>query len=151
MRWLLVLLAACGGSSSNVGAPKAGAPAAPSATAPAFRLPGDVAPTRYELELTLEPNADDFRGTIAIDLDVKRATSTIWLNATDLTIESAALQRGGRPAGSVRVVPGGTDYVGFALEKPLEPGPARLVVRYKGLVDKQRSRGIYRQPEGDDW
>jgi aminopeptidase N len=146
---LVALLFGCAGSATAPRTPPAAAPAA--AAPPELRLPGDVAPTHVDLELTLEPTADRFRGTIAFDLEVKRPTRTIWLNATDLTIESAALMRGGRPAGAVRVVPGGDDYVGFALDAPLDPGPARLVIRYQGGIDAQRSRGIYRQPEGDDW
>jgi aminopeptidase N len=128
----------------------AAAPAPPAPAPAAFRLPGDVAPKHYALDLTLDPKADEFHGEVAIDLDVRRATGVIWLNATDLKIGEATLTRDAKPV-AVRVVPGGEDFVGFVPDAPLEPGPARLTIRYQGGIDKTRSRGIYRVAEGDDW
>src|SRR5437879_2074250 len=125
---LLALLASCGRGSANVHptvapnpaatTPDAGAPATPPPPAarvkpPALRLPGDVAPTGYALELTVDPTKQVFEGKITIALQVKQATQLVWLNGTDLTIDEAIFTVGGvdRPA---RVVPGDEDFVGFA-------------------------------------
>ncbi|HKA91137.1 MAG TPA: M1 family metallopeptidase [Haliangiales bacterium] len=126
----------------------AAAPAAPAP--PAFRLPGDVVPTHVSLDLALDPASDAFRGEVAFDLDVRRPTDVVWLNATDLKIVDATLARGA-DAMRLRVVDGGEDFVGFAAAAPIAPGPARLTIRWEGGVDKLRSRGIYRVAEGDDW
>ncbi|HWU89169.1 MAG TPA: hypothetical protein VN253_18010, partial [Kofleriaceae bacterium] len=100
--WLV--LAACSSPSSPrpVAAPAPpgpGAPApppAPDPTPPALRLPGDVRPERYALELTIVPDRDRAAGRVAIDAQVVRPARVVWLNATGLAIERATL--GGRPA-----------------------------------------------------
>jgi hypothetical protein len=56
-----------------------------------FRLPTDIVPTRYKLDLTLDPGKTEFSGKIAIDLDVRKATPVIAASGT-LTRKT----RGGR-------------------------------------------------------
>lgn len=124
-----------------------GGPPAP----PTFRLPGDVAPTHYALDLAIDPTSDAFVGKIDIVLDVKQATSVVWLNATDLTIDGAAFFVDGK-ARTAQVLPGNDDFVAFATEPALTPGQVvQLHIQWHGAIDKVRSRGIYRQNEGDDW
>ena len=77
----------------------------------------------------------------------------MWLNATDLTIDGAELRAGGA-AQAARVVPGGADFVGFAVARPVGKGSAQLLVRWHGTMDAEKSRGLYRVNEGagaDDW
>jgi len=140
----LALTVSCGGAGPAAKIPT-------TATPPAFRLPGDVAPARYALDLTLDPTADNFRGEIAIELAVKRPTAVVWLNAVDLDIDSVKLTADGREL-ATRVIPGGAEIIGIAADAPLAPGKdAKLILGYRGKIDKVRSRGIYRQNEGDDW
>lgn len=52
---------------------------------PPFRLPSDVAaPVRYAVDLTLVPDQDAFSGSSAIEIDFKKQTSSLWLNANNL-------------------------------------------------------------------
>src|ERR1035438_6484022 len=62
---------------------------------PKLRLGDDVRPVRYRLDLTVIPQQDTFTGTIEIDLQVRKATDAVWLNARDLTIDAAQLTVGG--------------------------------------------------------
>ena len=39
---------------------------------PMLRLPEDVQPVRYELQLSIMPAQDTFTGTVAIDVQVKK-------------------------------------------------------------------------------
>jgi aminopeptidase 2 len=57
-------------------------------------LPTNVKPVHYDL--TLEPNFDDFtyEGTVVIDLDVNQDTTSISLNANELTIHSTKVTAG---------------------------------------------------------
>ncbi|HMG19961.1 MAG TPA: M1 family metallopeptidase, partial [Kofleriaceae bacterium] len=127
------------------GAPPGGAQAAAAPAPPALRLPGDVRPTRYALELTVVPDQPTATGRIRIAAEVVRPTRVVWLNATGLTIDRATLA--GRPA---RVVPGGDDFVGLIADRALPAGALAIDVGFAAPIDAERSRGIYRQREGDD-
>jgi aminopeptidase N len=134
-------------------------PAAPSAAPapppapPLLRLPATARPLRYDLDLTIVPSRETFAGTVSIDLQIAEPTPVLWLNATELTLRDASLTSGARTL-TARVVPGGEDFVGLAFDAPVGPGPARITVAYEGPLDKEKSRGLYRQAEGpgaDDW
>ncbi|HEU4727019.1 MAG TPA: M1 family metallopeptidase [Kofleriaceae bacterium] len=157
---LLAVLAAC--ASPEPRRPRPAAPAAPAAAAtaparaaaptaardpapPALRLPGDVRPTRYALDLTIIPEQPTAAGRIHIAAEVVRATRVVWLNATGLAIEHAAL--GGRPA---RVIPGGDDFLGLAVGRELPPGPLEIDVEFTAPIDRERSRGLYSEREGSE-
>ena len=138
-------------TSSNVMTP--GAP-------PVLRLPEIAHPLRYDLDLTLEPSKDGFAGSIGIDLSVKEATRIVWLNARDLHIREAHATASGSPL-PARIIPGGEGFVGFAFDRPIGPGPARLDIAYEGRLDKEGETGLYRVREtapgangassNDDW
>jgi aminopeptidase N len=105
---------------------------------------------RYSVELAVNPTQDTFQGKMDIDLEVTEATSLLWLNATELKISSTQLSLGGAPV-PTRVVPGDADFVGFAFERPVPVGPARLSISYEGAIDKERTRGLYREKDKETW
>ncbi|HVY46353.1 MAG TPA: M1 family aminopeptidase, partial [Minicystis sp.] len=113
---------------------------------PELRLPDDAAPVRAAVTLTLVPDSDRVDGEIAIDLDVKRATSVLWLNGTELDVHAARLEAAGATT-PADVVPGGDDFIGFSFPAPIAPGRARLVVRYTGKVSPRDDRGVFREVE----
>ena len=153
MRWLaLIALVACSSPAPAVVQPPrvVVAPAAPPVPVPdlappGLHGPGDVTPTLYHLELTIVPEAQTSRGTIAIDATVVKPTWVVWLNATGLTITAATL--GGAPA---RVIPGGEDYIGLAADHELPRGPLAITVAFTAAIDHGKSRGIYAEKEGND-
>jgi aminopeptidase N len=114
-----------------------------STTPPALRLPGDVVPRRYQVELTVVPREEHLTGRVRIDAEVKHATRLVWLNATELTVKSAKLGRQ-----TARVIPGGDDFVGLGVEAPLALGPVAIELDYQASIDHQRSRGVYAEKEG---
>lgn len=129
---------------------------------PELRLPATIRPLGYTLELTVVPEREDYQGTVTIPLQLDAPTRVIWLHATDLRIESADITPEATTATAkadkgpaarrlaARVVPGGEDFVGFALAETLRPGRATLTVRFAGRMDSTRSRGLYRQSEGSE-
>ena len=117
---------------------------------PQLRLPVTVAPVRYTADLTVVPSQETFSGAIDIALKVREATPLIWLNATNLTIETATLTEGGN-ALAARVVAGGTDFVGFAFEQPVPIGDATLHVVYSGKISSRSSEGIFRNKVAGEW
>ncbi len=92
-------------SSACASAPPAPTPIADQPIAPAadpeplpagLRLPTDVHPLGYHVDLTVIPGEARFGGTVDIRLRLDRPRRTIWLNAQDLHVTAATL--GGRPA-----------------------------------------------------
>ena len=122
------------------------APAAP--RPPALRLPRTAAPVRYAAALNLMPGGDIFGGEIDIDLTLTEPTALLWLNGTALKVHEAHFEMGGRriPA---RVVPGGEDFIGFAVDELIPAGAARLHVYYQGEVSKKDDRGVFSEREDD--
>jgi alanyl aminopeptidase len=116
-------------------------------TPPKLRLPGDVQPLLYALDLTLDPAQDGYSGKISIDVEVNRPAQTIWLNATGLKITKA--QVGPNPA---QVVDGGRDFIGLQLARAAEPGKARIDLEFTGTYRKNDVEGLFKQSDaGSDY
>jgi len=116
---------------------------------PAFRLPSDAVPVRYKLDLTLDPAKDTFSGIVTIDLQVRQATTVIWLNASHLSVGAATLEQNGSKL-TATLVPGGDDFIGFEFDHPLAVGTARLHVEYTGQVNLKASAGVFLSKRNDD-
>src|SRR5215510_1879509 len=149
---LLVAFAACSSPEAVRPAPVAPPAAAPQIAAalpdpapPPLRLPGDVAPASYALDLTIVPDRPTAAGRIRIAAEVVRPTRVVWLNATGLAIDRAELA--GAPA---RVIAGGDDFVGLLADRELAAGALAIDVAFTAPIDRERSRGIYSQREGGD-
>ncbi len=110
---------------------------AASPDAPTFRLPDGARPLRYSIDLTIVPGEDTFRGVADIEMNFDTASSMLWLNATDLTIERA----------NARVVPGGDNFVGFEFDSSVT-GKTTLHVEYTGKISKSTSAGLFQMHDG---
>src|SRR4051812_10243422 len=113
--------------------------------APKLRLPGDVVPVRYALDLNLIPARDRYNGSIAIDVQVKNPVSVIWLNSTGLKIASAKVA--GKTA---KVIPGNADFVGLQGEKSFAAGPTRVEIAFSGGLPTTDVEGLFKQTDGGD-
>ena len=118
---------------------------------PAFRL-GDVAtPLEYNATLAIDPRQPQFSGEVKIAIRVNRAAPVLWLNASNLTIDSADFEQGKRKI-PVTVAAGGEDFVGFeARGAEFTPGIAMATIRYKGKLDPLSTRGLFRQQDRGEW
>jgi alanyl aminopeptidase len=122
-----------------------------------LRLPTDAAPTAYEVHLTIDPAAETFSGSVAIDVELSRPTRLVRLHALDLTIASAVYRRAptpkdGRPAPS-QPVPltaelDGRGALALMSKNPLPAGPGRLELTFQGPLDEPPV-GLYRTKEGE--
>ena len=152
--WALLISMLAGGCASaptapaGAAAPDAGSTAAVPGPPPALRLSTDVRPTAQHLALRLDPRGTTFTGTARIQLTIEKPVPAFWIHAQDLTIRRAALLRGGieQPVGTVVVPP---DLLAIVPPAPLATGQAELVIDYDGVLDRERSRGLYRVDEGD--
>ncbi len=118
---------------------------------PALRLDDSVRPVRYAADLTLDPGATAFSGSIHIDVDVAKPSSLIWMNGTDIQIEEATVMAGGKTIPAA-VVPGGTDFLGLRLANDVPAGPATIAIRYRGAISTKSSAGIFQSKDaGNDY
>jgi alanyl aminopeptidase len=138
------------GSVAGAQAPAAAPAAAENPAPPELRLPEGAKPLRVVAELTVRPDQEDFPGRVTIELDLSRATSLLWLNASRLEIRSARLTEVGGEH-EARIVPGGDEFVGFDFGAPVPAGRATLVIDYRGKLDPVETDGLFRQQDGGDW
>jgi aminopeptidase N len=149
LRWLVVAaLVACSSPSPKVSAPAVSKPAAPvevpNPTVPGLRLPADVRPTAYVLDLRIDPAAERVPGKVTIDVEIAKPTQTIWLHAdAAITIEAASIDNE-----SARVMRDG-DSLGL-IAGNAKNGRARVAIEFSAPIDHTRSRGIYAEREGNE-
>ena len=113
-----------------------------------YRLPRTVAPHRYTLALQPDLAAASFTGSVIIDAEVVEATTSIVLNADELTI--AAVHVNGTAA-TARLEPATERLVIDGLH--LQPGPCTIEIAFTGtLNDKLRGwyRSTYRDAQGNE-
>jgi hypothetical protein len=92
-RAMVLALVACSSSERLPPAPPApsalrppvAATVAPDPAPPVLRLPGDVKPTSYALELTIVPGRATAAGRIRIAAEVVQPARVVWLDASGLT------------------------------------------------------------------
>jgi alanyl aminopeptidase len=138
-----VAASAAAGSAAPAAAPASIAP-------PKLRLPADARPLRYDVELALDPSREDFSGAIAIELEVLAPTQVLWLNATEITVESAILEWAGAQL-TARPISEHEELLGLAFAAPLQPGRGKLAIRYRGKMHRGDGTGIYPLSEGGAW
>jgi alanyl aminopeptidase len=81
---------------------------------PEGQLPHDIAPTRYELSLTIVPTEDGFSGHSRIHVTLTQARSIVWLHGRDLT------------AGAVTITPEGGEPLETSYQQMDEEGVVKL-------------------------
>lgn len=110
------------------------------------RLPKDVVPSHYTLRFDLDPDRETFTGRTEIELDVRRPTTAIVLNANELEAARAVLTDASGASRPVVLTPD-KDTSQWRLTwtpaEPLAPGRWRLAVDYRGKVEK-RGQGLFR-------
>ncbi len=111
------------------------------------RLSTDVAPTFQSIDLRADSDSARYSGWVHVDLDVRRPTSTITLDAEGQELEGVTLKQGG---GSVAVKPrhGDEGLLSLDTAHPLRVGPATLEIRFTNLYDTH-AVGLYRVKRGD--
>lgn len=121
------------------------------AATPAKRvvLPDTVIPEHYRIDFTPDIAGLTFKGSVEIDVNVRRATSTIVLNAADLSLDSASLS--GEAKSPTITLDDKIQTATLTFERPLTPGPRKLAIAYHGTIYTSAS-GLfaldYQAPQG---
>ena len=114
-------------------------------------LPQDVTPTKYALDLTVDPAQERFSGAAVIDATVNTALDRIWMHGEDLTVEQATLTTAGGETLAATWTPiKDSDGVGrLDLPKRIDPGAVKIAIRYSAPFNRQLE-GLYRADEGGE-
>ena len=123
-----------------------GAFAAPSLDPPRLRLDGSARPTQYQVDLTIVPDRDTFRGSVDIGVDIRTPAEVIWLNSVGLLIEDATFRPESGDALQARTVPGGDQFIGFAFDRAIS-GQGVLHIAYQGKISRNSSAGLFQLKE----
>ncbi|MEM6790983.1 MAG: M1 family metallopeptidase [Myxococcota bacterium] len=128
--------------------------ATPSAAVPAAgRLPGDVIPSRYGLQLRIDPSRTSFSGTVRIDVDLQNPRRELWLHGKGLQVTSAVVTPGGGDGSGdalraiYREQPAG--FAQLELPRAIEAGPATVRLDFSGRFST-RTNSLYRVESGGD-
>jgi aminopeptidase N len=115
---------------------------AAAATASAQRLPTTVTPIHYDI--TVSPRLADakFAGRETIRLRLAAATSTIVLNAAEITFGEVSISAGGRQQRAVVKTDATKEQVIFSFPNPVPAGEADLTIAYDGILNDDL-RGLY--------
>jgi aminopeptidase N len=107
------------------------------------KLPKDVIPLEYQAHLAPDLDANTFRGSETIEIEVLKPTSTIMLNAAALEIDSASLTGKGIKALTLApVLDDKQETLRFALPQQLAPGRYRLELAFRGKINRE-GRGLF--------
>ncbi|CAN5451480.1 M1 family metallopeptidase [soil metagenome] len=150
------------------GSAVAATPAAPKTAKPAItaanvttQLPRGVVPTHYALAFTPDAEKMTFTGSVKININVVKPTSTITLQAADLVFAKAEMAGVGAAKVTVDTE---AQTATFTFDKPVAAGAHVLAIDYSGKIYKQaaglfaldydtdqgKKRALYTQFENSD-
>ncbi|HMI90482.1 MAG TPA: M1 family metallopeptidase, partial [Polyangiales bacterium] len=114
-----------------------------------LRLSPDVRPQRYTLALELDPQRTrSYRGSVKIELQVKRESAAFELHAVDLKVRSVRLSVAGRSL-RARIEPlPELERIRIVPDAPLPRGAAVLELRFAGQL-RSDLRGLYLAKSGE--
>ena len=111
---------------------------------PAFaqRLPATVTPDHYDLWFAPDLDKETFRGRETISLTVAAPTSTITLNAAEITFGTVTVESGGKTQPAQVSLNEKDETATFTVPAALQKGTAKVHIEYTGILNGQL-RGFY--------
>jgi Aminopeptidase N len=117
----------------------------------AYRLPRTVTPSRYDIELRLDPAAPTFDGTVDVAVTVHEAVARIVLNAKAMTVHSADVVTADGTIIHARdvVLDAGSERLALTLDRELPVGDYTIRLAFTGQLGDDMA-GLYRSRYRDD-
>src|SRR5271165_2424732 len=100
-----------------------------------YRLPRNVVPTRYDLRLEPDLTSFTFAGEVIIALKVNEATSEVFLNAIELTLDRAEAVKGQTLWPAIIVLDTLTERARLTFPFDLTPGDWQLRISFRGILN----------------
>ncbi len=122
----------------------AAVPEVPASAPPLGRLPTEIQPQNYALELTIDPTKDRFSGVVDIDVEIAHPRRVVFLHGERLHVTKVTLTpEGSAPIdGSYKEVhPSGVAEIDLASTAPA--GHAKLHLEWDAAFNRNL-RGLYR-------
>ena len=118
--------------------------AAPPEAIPLGRLPSDVRPLRYDLEIEIVPKRETFRGAVGIDIKLDKPRRVIWIHGNGLSADDVQVTpKDGSPVGAIYEQVDAGGVVKLSLESEIPAGEARIAIEYRAQFGKKLN-GLYR-------
>ncbi|HEX2053139.1 MAG TPA: M1 family metallopeptidase [Actinomycetota bacterium] len=114
-----------------------------------YRLPRNVLPSRYELVLEPDLDAATFSGEESVAVEVKEPVDEVVLNALELEIDEAWLERDGSRLQAEPAFEPETERCRLRLAGTADPGGWTLHCRFRGILN-DKLEGFYRSSFRDD-
>ncbi len=111
------------------------------------RLPLDVRPSAYDVDLVPDLEAGRFSGEVRIAVRVERARPEIVLHAADMRVERAVALVGGEERPARAKLDAKEQRLTLRFARPLPPGDATLVLRFAAKLN-EHLRGFYAVTSG---
>jgi alanyl aminopeptidase len=123
----------------------------PDGPPPLLRLPPDVRPIRYALDLEIDPGQEaGLRGSVEIEIELQKARRIIWMHGLGLAVKSVSVTGAGGVTQEGRastVHPTGVMRVEF----PEPVGPGKAVLRFAWTAPWRENAGAMRGRFGKAW
>ena len=111
-------------------------------SASAQRLPADVVPIHYDITVAPDLAAAKFTGAVTIRLRLAKPSSTIVLNAAEITFKEVRVTAGGKTQVARVVLDPKKEQAAFRVTSPVPAGEASVEIRYEGILNDDL-RGLY--------
>lgn len=108
------------------------------------QLPKSIVPDDYRVHIVPDIPSQTFKGDVTIQIRVLRPTKTIVLNALNLEVQSASLQKskGGTPSALTPNLDSQKQTLRFNLPQTLANGTYQLTIHYSGKINNE-PQGLY--------
>jgi len=113
-------------------------------------LPDTAKPLAYRIDLTVVPDRERFSGHVEIDIDVKAATSALFLHGRELNMTRVSARAGGRTVAATYTEVDALGVARLDFAQALPAGKATLVFDYDAPFGDSAS-GLYRAKVADQW
>ena len=107
------------------------------------KLPKDVVPIDYTVNVVPDIANLTLSGSETINIQVLKTTSKLVLNALNIDIDAATLSGKGIDSQSLTAaIDKDAQLLSFALAEPLKPGKYALNIKYRGIINRG-PKGLY--------
>jgi len=113
-----------------------------------YRLPKTTTPTRYDIRLEPDLVNFTFSGEETIAISVNQPTTEIVLNALELEIDSASVERAGASIPGRPELDAANERVKIHFDRRLEAGDCILQIKFRGILN-DKLHGFYRSQYQD--